>query len=237
MRMPATTQSSANSNEPPMRIALTRKLVPIDLEPSRDHFRALRGMLEQALLTARNAERLVRTQRIEIERLQRLSITDEHTGLLNRRGFADVLNRAIARGERYGETAVLLLIDLDGFKAINDTFGHPAGDFVLEIVADTLRKSTRKVDDAARLGGDEFAVILNNVPASLADRQAAAIEDHLNGLTVPWKCDTIRVHASVGRHCFGPRERENAQSIYDSADNDMYLRKRLGQRALETTAE
>ena len=76
-----------------------------------------------------------------------MSITDENTGLLNRRGFVEALDRAVARGQRYEEPAVLLLIDLDGFKATNDTFGHPAGDLVLTAVANVLTKITRKVDD------------------------------------------------------------------------------------------
>ena len=76
-----------------------------------------------------------------------MSIADENTGLLNRRGFVEALDRAGARGQRYEEPAVLLLIDLDGFKATNDTFGHPAGDLVLTAVANVLTKITRKVDD------------------------------------------------------------------------------------------
>ena len=76
-----------------------------------------------------------------------MSITDENTGLLNRRGFVEALYRAVARGQRYAEPSVLLLIDLDGFKAINDTFGHRAGDLELTVIANDLTKITRKVDD------------------------------------------------------------------------------------------
>ncbi len=170
MNMPLAAQQSANINRPSARKRLSNKIVPFNLDLGTDNTNALRRMLEQALVTARNAERYAAKQQAEIDRLRTLSITDENTGLLNRRGFVEALDRAVARGQRYEEPAVLLLIDLDGFKATNDTFGHPAGDLVLTAVANVLTKITRKVDDVARLGGDEFAVILNKLPESLAQK-------------------------------------------------------------------
>jgi len=229
-------QDSANSNLPIKRIAMTAKQIPLDLDLGKDYYKKLRRMLEHALLTARNAERLAARQKSEIERLRTLTITDENTGLLNRRGFAEALDRAIARGQRYNEPAVLLLIDLDGFKATNDTFGHAAGDSALLAVADVLKKSVRKVDDIARLGGDEFAVVLNKLPDSLADKQASAIEIQLNSLTVSWYDNEISVRASVGKQSFGYGDEEDAQTIYEAADNDMYLRKRLKHQILGACA-
>lgn len=227
MNMPLAAQQSANINRPSARRRLSNKIVPFNLDLGTDNTNALRRMLEQALVTARNAERYAAKQQAEIERLRTLSITDENTGLLNRRGFVEALDRAVARGQRYEEPAVLLLIDLDGFKATNDTFGHPAGDLVLTAVANVLTKITRKVDDVARLGGDEFAVILNKLPDSLAQKQAATIEAQLNALTVPWQGNEISVRASVGKHCFGGGDMQDARTIYEGADNEMYLRKRL----------
>ena len=202
MNMPIATQDSANCNLPTKRIAMIAKQIPLDLNLGKDYYNALRRMLEHALLTARNAERLAANQKSQIERLRTLTITDENTGLLNRRGFTEALERAIARGQRYNEPAVLLLIDLDGFKATNDTFGHAAGDTVLLAVADVLKNSVRKVDDVARLGGDEFAVVLNKLPDKLADKQASAIEVQLNALEVTWYGEEISVRASVGRQIF-----------------------------------
>ena len=232
MNVPDTAPRAVDEKTSPYRIALLRRprtVLPADRNG--DDYQTLRRMLENALFAARNAERQLTKQTAEIERLRQLSITDAATGLLNRRGFADALDRAIARGKRYDETAVLLLIDLDSFKPINDRFGHPAGDLVLAIVADTLRKSVREVDDVARLGGDEFAVILSKVPEDRMDAQADAIEAHLNRLIVPWNGDDIAVQASVGRYCFGGDEMESAQAIYDAADSDMYRRKRNHHRA------
>jgi len=147
MNMPLAAHQSANINRPSARKRLSNKIVPFNLDLGTDNTNALRRMLEQALVTARNAERYAAKQQAEIDRLRTLSITDENTGLLNRRGFVEALDRAVARGQRYEEPAVLLLIDLDGFKATNDTFGHPAGDLVLTAVANVLTKITRKVDD------------------------------------------------------------------------------------------
>lgn len=226
MNLPDSVRSAGDEKTTPYRIALLRNTVSVPPERNGDDYQTLRRMLEHTLLAARNAERLLARQSAEIERLQRLSITDEATGLLNRRGFMDALERAMARGKRYNETAVMLLVDLDSFKPINDRFGHPAGDLVLAVVAETLRKSVREVDDVGRLGGDEFAVIMNNVSEERMDTQAAAVEAHLNGLVVPWDGNEIAVHASVGRYCFGRDVNESARQIYDGADSDMYRRKR-----------
>tara|TARA_Y100001934_G_C11869921_1_gene548141 strand:- start:246 stop:590 length:345 start_codon:yes stop_codon:yes gene_type:complete len=103
---------------------------------------------------------------------------------------------------------------------------------VLSAVADTLTSITRKVDDVARLGGDEFAVILNKLPEALAEKQASTIEIQLNALTVPWHGSDIPVRASVGKFSFGSDDALDAQTIYEGADNEMYLRKRLHSQSL-----
>ena len=77
--------------------------------------------------------------------------------------FEEELRRQVARCRRYGEKAALLLLDLDGFKAVNDSFGHKAGDDLLKLVAAALQQRVRGTDAVARLGGDEFAVLLGNV--------------------------------------------------------------------------
>tara|TARA_B100001123_G_C14765905_1_gene810665 strand:- start:101 stop:400 length:300 start_codon:yes stop_codon:yes gene_type:complete len=98
MNMPLAAQQSANINRPSARKRLSNKIVPFNLDLGTDNTNALRRMLEQALVTARNAERYAAKQQAEIDRLRTLSITDENTGLLNRRGFVEALERAVARG-------------------------------------------------------------------------------------------------------------------------------------------
>ena len=107
--------------------------------------------------------------------LQRLADHDPLTDLWNRRRFEEELRRQVARCRRYGEKAALLLMDLDGFKAVNDSFGHKAGDDLLKLVAAALQQRVRGTDAVARLGGDEFAVLLGNVsPDQAAERGRAA---------------------------------------------------------------
>ncbi len=213
-------QQSDHDGNHVARIA-ARLLATVDPEKRADH--ALQRLLERALTAAAESQARINEQEREIAQLRTLSVTDEATGLLNRRGFKDALNRAIERGQRYGETGALLIIDLDGFKAVNDTYGHAAGDHVLAAVARVLKQSVRTLDDVARIGGDEFAVLLNQTsPAHAADR-ARLIELYLNGLVAPWHGKNIHVRASVGSQCFTANS--NPNDVFVQADVDMYSRK------------
>ncbi len=94
------------------------------------------------------------------QRFRELSITDDLTGLFNSRHFFDRLKAEVERTNRYGHPLSLLILDLDNFKKFNDTFGHIAGDEVLEKAGEILHRSLRKIDSAYRYGGEEFAIIL-----------------------------------------------------------------------------
>ncbi|MEX2617604.1 MAG: GGDEF domain-containing protein [Alphaproteobacteria bacterium] len=198
-----------------------RLLDTVDPEQRADQ--ALRHLLERALTAAAEAQARISEQRREIEQLRTLSVTDEATGLLNRRGFSEAMNRAVERGQRYGETGALLVIDLDGFKTVNDTYGHAAGDYVLASVARVLKQCVRKLDDVARIGGDEFAVLLNQTTPEHAAERANLIELYLNGLVAPWRGKNIHVRASVGSQCFGAET--NPEDVFTRADVNMYMQK------------
>ncbi len=99
----------------------------------------------------------------KIAELEARADIDPLLGILNRRGFARDLTRSLAYVNRYGTDAVLVIIDLDGFKAVNDRNGHAAGDALLVAIASTLRAHVRASDVVARLGGDEFAVLMWHV--------------------------------------------------------------------------
>jgi diguanylate cyclase (GGDEF)-like protein len=206
-------------------IALNRNLMAHDLDLGKDYYNVLKQLLQRALVAAKSTERKVAAQQVEIDRLQMLSVTDSATGLLNRRGFAESLERALERGRRYSEPAVLLLIDLDGFKPINYDYGHAAGDFVLLVVADRFKGAVRAVNDVSRIGGDEFAIVLNKMPHQRADKHEMAIEKTLNSLVIPWENDEIQFRASVGNQCFGLNLDDSAEIVYARADNAMYLKK------------
>ena len=103
---------------------------------------------------------LLSALREAFEHERALARTDELTGLANSRAFSERAEQELLRARRYGRALSLLYIDLDGFKSINDSLGHAAGDVVLQRTADALRESLRRTDVIARLGGDEFAVLL-----------------------------------------------------------------------------
>src|SRR3546814_19337035 len=121
---------------------------------SSDLFDASSLQLLDALLTAAaEAEQTLALQRARIRYLESLSVTDEMTGLLNRRGFGLELSRALARARRQNESGLLVLCDLDNFKAINDTYGHPAGAAILRAVRKALQRTTRDAATAPPAGG------------------------------------------------------------------------------------
>src|SRR3546814_12783731 len=90
------------------------------------------------------------------------------------------------------------MCDLDSFKAINDTYGHPAGDAILRAVGQVLKRNTRESDYVARVGGDEFAVIMTHAPLPQSERLAEKLAGLVNGMTVPWQGVTL-----TGSDCFG----------------------------------
>ena len=121
--------------------------------------------------------REIETLRAEVERLRLLADHDTLTPVLNRRAFVRELSRTIAYCRRYGATAAVLYLDLDGFKAVNDQFGHPAGDAALVRIAELLTAHVRESDVVARLGGDEFAVLLLQVDAEAAAAKARSLAE------------------------------------------------------------
>lgn len=175
------------------------------------------------------ARRIIDLER-QILRLQTLAVTDDLTGLLNRRGFRKELDRFVALARRHGETGVLAFVDLDGFKVVNDNYGHAAGDEVLRRVGAGLRRAVRKTDVVVRLGGDEFAVLLVRADRDGGRRRARAIERMLNALTVMWRGTPIGVCASVGIETFGPGD--DSEAVIARADAAMYAAKQGRAHAL-----
>src|SRR4051794_20491703 len=140
------------------------------------------------------------TERKRFEgQLRHLADHDALTGLFNRRRFEEELERALADAERYGRHGALLVLDLDGFKYVNDTLGHPVGDQLITRLAATLRAELRETDVIARLGGDEFGVIL---PEAGAEETAAVVDKLLRAVerdgVVADSSRQARVTASIG---------------------------------------
>lgn len=171
----------------------------------------------------------VTEQRRLVERLQHLAAHDPLTGVPNRAQLRERLAQAVAAALRHGHTAALLLLDLDDFKGINDTHGHPVGDAVLQCVAERLREALRTDDLVARLGGDEFAVLLPRVesPADalrVADKLLIALGRPLSvhGLE-------LAVGASIGVACC-PQDAGDADDLMRDADLALYAAKADGRQ-------
>jgi diguanylate cyclase (GGDEF)-like protein len=156
--------------------------------------------------------------------LEREAGQDPLTGLKNRRRFEEDLRLAMARARRESGTGAVLMLDLDHFKQVNDTAGHPAGDRLIAEVADVLRQRSRESDVLARLGGDEFAIVLPRAtPAearTAADAIASAIREHQ-----PARDDVDPITASVGVAMFGNDPRTSSDSVVSEADTAMYAAK------------
>jgi diguanylate cyclase (GGDEF)-like protein/PAS domain S-box-containing protein len=160
------------------------------------------------------------TERRRLEgRLQQLADHDPLTGLLNRRRLEEELGHQLARCGRHGESAALMIMDLDGFKAVNDTYGHATGDVVLRDVAAALASRSRGSDTLARVGGDEFAAILVGVD----DEQAHSVAAGLAGAAAAGGADH-GVTASVGVAALMPED--TVDGALARADRAMYAAKR-----------
>ena len=174
---------------------------------------------------------------VEIERLRRDLLAAERKivelearadidpllDILNRRGFERELARSLAYVRRYGTAAALVMIDLDGFKAVNDRHGHAAGDALLRAVAAALRAHVRASDVVARLGGDEFGVLLWNIDEGRAAAKVLELEDIIARARADHGEATLSVGASAGAVALNAEA--SAEAIIDAADKAMYARK------------
>src|SRR4051812_1478247 len=158
---------------------------------------------------------------LRLDRLHYESLHDPLTGLYNRRGFDDHLGASISRSVRYGWSFGLVLLDLDGFKAINDRIGHQGGDAVLRQVGEHLRHGLRAGDIAARVGGDEFALLLHIDGPNSID----AILERLHGSSAAEGVDDITWTAGLAM-C--PDEASSVDDLYRVADGRLYEAKAGG---------
>jgi len=190
------------------------------------HMRTAYLRLRQKQLTQLVAERTAELHEIQLQ-LEQLAYCDALTGLPNRRMFNDEFRKLLALARREGRDFTLLLVDLDGFKVTNDTFGHDAGDAVLKEAAVRLRSVLRDSDTLARLGGDEFAIFLSGSggPADVATVCRRIVEAF--GPPVPFQAHHLKTSPSIGAATF-PADGETEESLYKAADLALYEAKRAG---------
>jgi diguanylate cyclase (GGDEF)-like protein len=172
-----------------------------------------------------DAERRVAALQERIAYLESLSVTDELTGLLNRRGFMWELSRTLATAKRGGPHGVVLLCDLDGFKGVNDRWGHAAGDEVLRRTGAVLSNKTRRSDIVARIGGDEFSIVLVGAGLVAARRKAQGLAAHIvEAAAAAVAGESVTIGVSFGFAAFIGEETE--EDLLNQADVAMYGAKR-----------
>ncbi len=152
------------------------------------------------------------------------ALTDSLTGLENRRSFDRRLKTEIGRVRRYGQTLACVFIDVDNFKAVNDRWGHVAGDEVLRQMAALLVSAVRAGDVAARYGGDEFALLLPHATEQSARRAAERLTDAVHQHAFTWEDEVIPLRVSVGVACMG--KDDPLEDLVRRADEDLVRAKR-----------
>ncbi len=204
--------------------------LPAETEAAAGETKMLR-LLVRALGRVAEVEQIIAQKDALIDRLQSMAMSDPLTGLLNRRGFEEHLQRVTATADRYEQQGVLVYLDLDDFKPVNDRIGHEAGDVVLRHVAEFLVQNVRRTDLVARLGGDEFAVLMIQTEAKEGRTKAKELQRSLNETSAHVRNSDVPINASVGVTTFSGGAK--CRTVMRRADRSMYRdkAKRKGTKA------
>jgi diguanylate cyclase (GGDEF)-like protein len=159
--------------------------------------------------------------------MEKLATIDGLTQIPNHRRFQDIISTELERCQRYNGPLTLLLMDIDHFKKFNDTYGHPVGDLVLQMVAKTLQGSIRNTDYCARYGGEEFVVVLIQADESQSRILAERIRKAVESLQIQNDDKVLRVTVSIGSATY-PYDAQSKQELIDNADKAMYCSKQNG---------
>ena len=176
-------------------------------------------------------ERDVTEQKEQEEKLEQLSRTDPLTGLLNRRSFEEISAKEYSRFARYGETYSLLMLDVDHFKSINDTYGHNIGDLVLKMLADDCVAHLRSNDVVARWGGEEFCLILPHTGRDVAVGIAEKLRKAIARSALKVRGSEVSVTVSMGISEVQTAD-ENHATVLERADNALYDAKAAGRNRI-----
>jgi two-component system, cell cycle response regulator len=185
-----------------------------------------RDAVQQLDVVAMHAAQSLERARL-FDATERLATTDGLTGLLNHRTFQERLDAYLAQAQRYGKKLSLILCDIDHFKSVNDTYGHPIGDVVLKGVARTLAKEARNTDVVARYGGEEFAVVMPETDTAGAMVIAERIRERVAQVVFETEQGPLKVTMSLGVATF-PADGDKKAALVERADGCLYHAKRHG---------
>lgn len=160
-------------------------------------------------------------------RTKYLSITDELTGLSNRRCFDNTLEKEFLRALRYNNKLTLVMFDIDHFKTVNDTYGHPCGDYILKEVANAALQTFRKTDTVFRFGGEEFVVILTETDIKQSEIPLERFRKTIETLDLTYQNQQINITVSIGA-CQLNQSIGNKEEFLQKADNALYDAKNSG---------
>lgn len=166
------------------------------------------------------------------EQLRRLVRLDGLTGLYNRSTFVELARLELARAKRQASATSIVLLDLDHFKRVNDTHGHPGGDAALRHVAQVAMGTVRSTDLVGRLGGEEFIILLPATTPAAARNLAEKLRSKLETTPVPWQDGHFTVTASFGIASVAPQETLEFETLYHEADKALYLAKHRGRNCV-----
>jgi diguanylate cyclase (GGDEF)-like protein len=204
------------------------------------HFQELEARVRAMLRIKRLQDELdLKNRELEVanKRLKKLSITDGLTELFNHRHVHELLRDEFERSRRSEEPLAVVMIDLDRFKAVNDTYGHPTGDVVLFETARILKETAREIDMVGRYGGEEFIAILPNTDeeegARFAERVRTAVEAHL----FKDEGTELRMTCSSGVASFPAEDVDAPEELLKSADAALYIAKESGRNRVERASQ
>lgn len=180
--------------------------------------------------------RLQQLQRVHEQDLYKLTITDPLTGVFNRRHFDEVLANLLQLNLNKERQLALIVIDIDGFKFINDTYGHPVGDDVLRSLANALTSGKYHAGVVARLAGDEFAVLLQNTGEEDAERIAHEIHSGIGNIVITLSVGQLHVQTSIGV-AVAPSHGKTPQDIVRAADVALYHAKKSGRNRVDSLSK
>lgn len=195
--------------------------VPIEIDNTIFLFELIKDITDEQFVKNNTIE-----MKKEIERINRLTVTDELTGAYNRRYINEILPLEIINSSIHNRTITISIMDIDYFKNINDTYGHLAGDYILKEVVNIIKKNIRSIDNIARYGGEEFLIIFNHNKCEhivkVIERIRKKIEEH------EFIFDGIKINVNASFGVASIKEDESIHDLIEKADKNLYEAKRLG---------